>query len=163
MSALTIPDHLNRLSPMTPTVSTTHVPQHTTRFRWWWEQTARPPPCELGRGRMSACDSHNFLASNAHGPVAPLQFLRPQQTAPPDSSGHRLIGIPPVTDNTSRLWRNPADRARLNTELSDGFFGQRGEGQRGELSIGAQVAIAIVVIAVGLLIYAAIIKKASGQ
>ena len=27
-----------------------------------------------------------------------------QQTAPPDSSGHRLIGVPTVTDNTSRLW-----------------------------------------------------------
>ncbi len=27
-----------------------------------------------------------------------------QQTAPPDSSGHRLIRVPPVTDNTSRLW-----------------------------------------------------------
>jgi len=25
-----------------------------------------------------------------------------QRTAPPD--GHRLIGVPPVTDNTSRLW-----------------------------------------------------------
>ncbi len=77
-----------------------------------------------------------------------------QQTAP-DSSGHRLIGVPPVTDNTSRLWKNPADRARLNTELSDGLFVQRGE-----LSIGAQVAIAIVVIAVGLLIFVAIIKRA---
>ena len=27
-----------------------------------------------------------------------------QQTAPPDSSGHRLIGVPTVTDNTSWLW-----------------------------------------------------------
>ena len=26
-----------------------------------------------------------------------------QRTAPPD--GHRLIGVPPVTDNTSRLWQ----------------------------------------------------------
>ncbi len=90
--------------------------------------------------------------------AAQQEAVSVQQTAPPDSSSHQLIGVPPVTDNTSRLWRNPADRARLNTELSDGFFVQRGE-----LSIGAQVAIAIVVIAVGLLIYAAIIKKAFGQ
>ncbi len=27
-----------------------------------------------------------------------------QQAAPPDSSGQRLIGVPPVTNNTSRLW-----------------------------------------------------------
>ncbi len=27
-----------------------------------------------------------------------------QQTAPPNSSGHRLIGLPPVTDNIARLW-----------------------------------------------------------
>ena len=75
-----------------------------------------------------------------------------QQTA--DSSGHRLIGVPPVADNTSRLWRNPSDLALPNTELADGSFVQGGE-----LSVGAQVAIAIVVIAVGLLIYAAIIKR----
>ncbi len=38
-----------------------------------------------------------------------------QQTVPPDSSGQRLIGVPPVTDNTSRLfWRNPSDRTLLN-------------------------------------------------
>ena len=89
--------------------------------------------------------------------TAQQEAVSVQQTASPDSKGHRLIGVPPVRANTSRLWRNPADRARLNTELSDGFFVQRGE-----LSIGAQVAIALVVIAVGLLIFGAI-AKALGQ
>ena len=37
-----------------------------------------------------------------------------QRTASPDSSGHRLIRVPPVTDNTARLWQHrvspsPAD------------------------------------------------------
>ena len=36
-----------------------------------------------------------------------------QQTAPPDSSGHRLIGVPPVTDNTSRLWEPLASKDAL--------------------------------------------------
>ncbi len=36
--------------------------------------------------------------------AAQQEAVRVQQTAPPDSSGHRLIGVPPVTDNTSRLW-----------------------------------------------------------
>ena len=44
--------------------------------------------------------------------TAPLKLVRAQtsqqdavqQTAPPDSSGHRLIGVPTVTDNTSWLW-----------------------------------------------------------
>ena len=90
--------------------------------------------------------------------AAQQEAVSEQQTASPDSGGDRLIGVPPVRANTSRLWRNPADRARLNTELSDGFFVQRGE-----LSIGAQVAIALVVIPVGLLIFGAIITKAFGQ
>ena len=47
-----------------------------------------------------------------------------QQTAPPDSSGHRLIGVPPVTDNTSRLWINPSDHALLNTEFVDALLVQ---------------------------------------
>ncbi len=36
-----------------------------------------------------------------------------QQTAPPDSSGHRLIAVPPVTDNTSRLWEPLASEDAL--------------------------------------------------
>ena len=36
-----------------------------------------------------------------------------QQTAPPDSSGHRLIVVPPVTDNTSRLWEPLASEDAL--------------------------------------------------
>ncbi len=34
-----------------------------------------------------------------------------QRTAPPD--GHRLIGVPPVTDNTSRLWEPLAGKDAL--------------------------------------------------
>ena len=88
--------------------------------------------------------------------TAQQEAVSVQQTASPDSKGHRLIGVPPVRANTSRLWRNPADRARLNTELSDGFFVQRGE------RTAAQAAIAAVVIAVGLLILVVIIKKVIG-
>ncbi len=36
--------------------------------------------------------------------AAQQEAVSVQQTAPPNSSGHRLIGLPPVTDNTSRLW-----------------------------------------------------------
>ncbi len=61
-----------------------------------------------------------------------------QQTAPPDSSGHRLIGVPPVTDNTSRLWSTPSDRARLNTEFAGASFVQEGG-----LSTAARVAIVL--------------------
>ena len=61
-----------------------------------------------------------------------------QQDAPPDSSGHRLIGVPSVTDNTSRLWSTPSDRARLNTEFAGASFVQEGG-----LSTAAQVAIVL--------------------
>ena len=37
--------------------------------------------------------------------AAQQEAVSVQQTVPPDSSGHRLIGVPPVTDNTSRLWQ----------------------------------------------------------
>ena len=47
-----------------------------------------------------------------------------QQTRAQDSSGHRLIGVPRATDNTSRLWRNPSDRALLNTDLADALLVQ---------------------------------------
>ncbi len=36
--------------------------------------------------------------------AAKQEAVSVQQTAPPDSSRHRLIAVPPVTDNTSRLW-----------------------------------------------------------
>ncbi len=61
-----------------------------------------------------------------------------QQTAPQDSSGHRLIGVPPVADNTSPLWRTPADRVLLNTEFAGASFVQQGG-----LSTAAEVAIGL--------------------
>ena len=36
-----------------------------------------------------------------------------QQTASPDSSGHRLIRVPPVTDKTARLWEPLASEDAL--------------------------------------------------
>ena len=36
-----------------------------------------------------------------------------QQTASPDSSSHRLIRVPPVTDNTARLWQPLASEGGL--------------------------------------------------
>ena len=42
-----------------------------------------------------------------------------QRTAPPD--GHRLIGVPPVTDNTSRLWEPLASEDALT-----GIFAEDG-------------------------------------
>jgi Na+/phosphate symporter len=43
-----------------------------------------------------------------------------------------------VTDNTSRLWSTPSDRARLNTEFAGASFVQEGG-----LSTAAQVAIVL--------------------
>ena len=40
-----------------------------------------------------------------------------QQTAPPD--GHRLIGVPPVTDNTSRLWQPLAGKDAIADILAE--------------------------------------------
>ena len=67
-----------------------------------------------------------------------------QQNALPDSSGHRLIRVPPVTDNTARLWRNPSGRALLNTELADASLVE--EGWFGDLSPDAKVGIVLLVI-----------------
>ncbi len=36
--------------------------------------------------------------------AAQQEAVSVQQTVPPDSSGHRLIGVTPVTANPSRLW-----------------------------------------------------------
>ncbi len=45
--------------------------------------------------------------------AAQQEAVSVQQTVPPDSSGHRLIGVPPVTDNTSRLWEPLASKDAL--------------------------------------------------
>ena len=42
-----------------------------------------------------------------------------QQTVVPDSSGHRLIGVPPVTDNTSRLWQPLAGKDAIADILAE--------------------------------------------
>ncbi len=46
--------------------------------------------------------------------AAQQEAVSVQQTAPPDSSGHRLIVVPPVTDNTSRLWEPLASEDALS-------------------------------------------------
>ena len=45
--------------------------------------------------------------------AAQQESVSVQQDAPPDSSGHRLIGVPPVTDKTSRLWEPLASKDAL--------------------------------------------------
>ena len=45
--------------------------------------------------------------------TAQQEAVSVQQTVPPDSSGQRLIGVPPVTDNSSRLWEPLAGKDAL--------------------------------------------------
>ncbi len=72
-----------------------------------------------------------------------------QQTAP-DSGGHRLIGVPPVTGNTSRLWEPLASEDALA-----GIFAEDGSiPGPAPIPKGAKIAIYIVV---GLVILAALL------
>ena len=75
-----------------------------------------------------------------------------QQTA--DSSGHRLIGVPPVTDTTSRLWGTPSDRSLLNTAFADALLVQEDTSWWDGLSTTAQVVIFIAVIAIVVVVVA---------
>ena len=93
--------------------------------------------------------------------TAQQEAVSVQQTAPPDSSGHRLIGVPPVTDNTSRLWRNPSDRALLDTEFADALLVQEddpGTAWWNGLSTEWKVVTVLVVIAVAAVVVYLIIK-----
>ena len=57
--------------------------------------------------------------------AAQQESVSVQQDAPPDSSGYRLIGVPPATNNTSRLWSTPSDRTLPNTEFADALLVQQ--------------------------------------
>ena len=82
--------------------------------------------------------------------AAQQEAVSVQQTAPPDSSGHRLIGVPPVTDNTSRLWEPLAGKDALA-----GIFAEDGSiPGPAPIPKGAKIAIYIVV---GLVILAALL------
>ena len=69
-----------------------------------------------------------------------------QQTAPPDSSRHRLIGVPPVTDNISRLWEPLASEdVFADIFAEDGGPAPMPKGVRTVLTVIAAVAIFVVV------------------
>ena len=71
-----------------------------------------------------------------------------QRTAPPD--GHRLIGVPPVTDNTSRLWEPLASE----DAFADIFAEDGSLAGPTPIPKGAEIAIYIVV---GLVLVAALL------
>ena len=73
-----------------------------------------------------------------------------QQTVVPDSSGHRLIGVPPVTDNTSRLWEPLASE----DAFADIFAEDGSLAGPTPIPKGAEIAIYIVV---GLVLVAALL------
>ena len=68
-----------------------------------------------------------------------------QQTAPPDSSGHRLIGVPLVTDNTSRLWEPLASKDAIADIFAED--GSILEPAPRDIPAGGKVAIVIVAVA----------------
>ncbi len=82
--------------------------------------------------------------------AAEQEAVSVQQTAPPDSSGHRLIGVPPVTDNTSRLWEPLASEdAFADIFAEDGSLARptpMPKGVRIVLTFIAVVAIVVVVL-----------------
>ncbi len=92
--------------------------------------------------------------------AAQQEAVSVQRTTPPDSSDHRLIGVPPVTDNTSRLWGTPSDRALLNTELAApltskadlGFLYQENEEEGGSKTVMWVVVAVVLVIVLGAVI-----------
>ena len=51
--------------------------------------------------------------------AAQQEAVSVQQTALPDSSGHRLIGVPAVTDNPSRLWEPLASEDALESIFAE--------------------------------------------
>ncbi len=82
--------------------------------------------------------------------TAQQEAVSVQQTVPPDSSGQRLIGVPPVTDSPSRLWEPLASEDALES-----IFAEDGS-LAGPTPIpkGAKIAIYIVV---GLVLVAALL------
>ncbi len=82
--------------------------------------------------------------------AAQQEAVSVQQTVPPDSSGHRLIRVPPVTDNTSRLWEPLASE----DAFADIFAEDGPVLEPAPIPKGAKIAIYIVV---GLVLVAALL------
>ena len=79
--------------------------------------------------------------------AAQQEAVSVQQTVPPDSSGQRLIGVPPVTDNTSRLWEPLASEdAFADIFAEDAGPAPMPKGVRTVLTVIAAVAILVVVL-----------------
>ena len=82
--------------------------------------------------------------------AAQQEAVSVQQTVPPDSSGQRLIGVAPVTDNTSRLWEPLASEdAFADIFAEDGSLATPApmpKGVRIVLTFIAVVAIVVVVL-----------------
>ena len=78
-----------------------------------------------------------------------------QQT--PDSSSHRLIGVPPVTDNTSRLWEPLASE----DAFADIFAEDGPVLEPAPIPKGAKIAIYVVVVAIALVAVVAFVVALS--
>ena len=84
--------------------------------------------------------------------AAQQEAVSVQQTAPTDSSGQRLIGVPPVTDNTARLWEPLASEdAIADIFAEDGLIPGPAAApisREAEIIIGVAVVAAVVIVLV---------------